>query len=65
MPKEESENDSPQQLCDSELDKTSGTWDKQGATSMTSHHKNVALVIILSSSEFVKLVQFYAYKVYI
>lgn len=48
IPNGESEDDSPQQLYDNELDKTSGIWHRreQDAASMTSQHKNVVLVII-------------------
>ncbi|KAJ1433457.1 Pumilio, RNA binding domain [Sesbania bispinosa] len=42
-PKEESEDDSPQQLYDNDLDKTSGIWHRKDAASLTSQHKNVIL----------------------
>lgn len=57
--KEESEDDSTQQMYDNELDKASGKWHRQDVTSTSSQHKNLVLVIIMiSTPEFVKSLKF-------
>ncbi|KAK7329759.1 hypothetical protein VNO77_23938 [Canavalia gladiata] len=48
--KEESEDDSTQQMYDNELDKTSGKWHRQDAASISSQHKNLVLEDLLHTT---------------